>query len=198
MKILIDGSASRMKARMSEWPQKIGGQLITALTGYRRCHEVFAVDNGAYSGFNEKGFVRILKREFANKEDCLFVAIPDKIGSHSETMKMWEQYNHLADGYKKAFVAQDGYEGYPDGVECLFIGGTNKFKDTKESLDAVIDAKNKGLHVHVGRVTGVKRFMLYESVGADTCDGSGLSRFDPTFTRLKDNYNHEIKQHLLF
>jgi hypothetical protein len=198
MKILIDGGAPRIHARIREWPEKIGGQLITALTSYSRHHEVFAVDNGAYSGFREKNFIRILEREKNNKENCLFVAIPDKVGSHKETMMMWEQYNHLGEGWKKAFVAQDGYEGYPDGVDCLFIGGTNKFKDTKESYDAVVDAKKRGLFVHVGRVTGVERFLFYEAAGADTCDGSGLSRFDKTFTRLKLSYNQSVKQHVLF
>jgi hypothetical protein len=198
MKILIDGGAHRIKARIQEWPEKIGGQLITALTGYSRHHEIFAVDNGAYSGFREKAFIRILERESENKKKCLFVAVPDKVGSHKETMMMWEQFNHLADGWRKAFVAQDGYEGHPDGVDCLFIGGTNNFKDSKESYNAVVEAKKEGLFVHVGRVTGVKRFLFYEDAGADTCDGSGLSRFDPTFTRLRLSYNQQVKQHTLF
>jgi len=198
MKILIDGGAPRIKARMQEWPEKIGGQLITALTAYSRHHEVFAIDNGAYSGFREKSFIRVLKREKQNKENCLFVAIPDKIGSHKETMIMWEQYKHLADGWKKAFVAQDGYDGHPDGIDCLFIGGTNNFKDSKESYNAVVEAKKEGLLVHVGRVTGVERFLFYEDAGADTCDGSGLSRFDKTFTRLRLSYNQQVKQHVLF
>ena len=103
----------------------------------------------------------------------------------------------MADGYKKAFVAQDGYEGYPDGTECLFIGGTNDFKDTQESFDAVVDAKKAGLFVHVGRVTGVKRFMFYEDAGADTCDGSGLTRFDATFLSLRDRYKKQKNQHVL-
>jgi hypothetical protein len=198
MKILIDGGASRIEARVREWPEKIGGQLITALTSYSRHHEVFAVDNGAYSGFREKNFIRILKREEKNKEHCLFVAIPDKVGSHKETLAMWDRYHYLGEGWKKAFVAQDGYDGHPDDVDCLFIGGTNRFKDSKESYNAVVDAKKKGLFVHVGRVTAVKRFLFYEDAGADTCDGSGLSRFDKTFTNLMLSYNRSVKQHVLF
>jgi hypothetical protein len=198
MKILIDGGASRVHSRIKEWPEKIGGQLITALTAYSRHHEIFAVDNGAYSGFREERFKYILRREAKNKDYCLFVAVPDKVGSHKETLVMWDQYNNLADGWKKAFVAQDGYNGYPKEADCLFIGGTNHFKDSKESFDAVVDAKKRGLFVHVGRVTGVKRFMFYEDAGADTCDGSGLSRFDKTFTRLKETYNNQRGQYVLF
>ena len=197
MKILIDSGGKLLQRRIEMWPEKVAGQLITPLSGARRYHDVFAFDNGAYTQFKEKRFIALLKREYEHRDKCLFVAVPDKVGSHNETLKMWSAYNHLADGYKKAFVAQDGYEGYPDGTECLFIGGTNDFKDTQESFDAVVDAKKAGLFVHVGRVTGVKRFMFYEDAGADTCDGSGLTRFDATFLSLRDRYKKQKNQHVL-
>lgn len=178
MKFLIDGHRDRVALRSAQWPEGVAGQLLTPLTRYRRGHEVFAIDNGCFTSFREQNFKALLKREQAVRDQSLFVCVPDKVGSHKETMSLWEQHNHLADGYKKAFVAQEGYEGFPEGVDALFIGGTNVFKDSKESQDAVRDALRQGLHVHIGRVNGPDRFIRFHLLGAHTCDGSGVSRYD--------------------
>jgi hypothetical protein len=115
----------------------------------------------------------------------MFVCVPDKVGSHKETMELWFQHKHLTEGYKKAFVAQEGYDGFPEGVDALFIGGTNLFKDSLESGEAVKDALSKGLHVHIGRVNGPERFIRFHDLGAHTCDGSGVSRYDHMLPAIK-------------
>jgi hypothetical protein len=33
-------------------------------------------------------------------------------------------------------------------------------------------------HIHIGRVNTLKRFRHFDKLGAHTCDGSGVSRFD--------------------
>lgn len=190
MRFLIDGSYTRILARLQQWPEGIAGQLITPLTGYRKATQVFAIDNGAYSSFNEKRFKAILKRDFAYKNDCLFVAIPDKVGCHWTSWKYYNEFNHLADGWNKAFVAQDGFDGrLPDGVSAIFIGGTNVFKDSQEALDLVKHGKAKGLHVHIGRVNHAERYIRYRLAGADTCDGSGVSRYDHMLPLIRDQWN---------
>lgn len=59
----------------------------------------------------------------------------------------------------------------------MFIGGDDAFKDSNSAADIVKAAKAIGKHVHVGRVNEVKRFVAFNRLGADTFDGSGVSRF---------------------
>jgi hypothetical protein len=186
MKFLIDGSKERCAERWRQWPDGVGGQLLTPLTRYRNCSRVYAIDNGAYSGFKEADFVSLLKREQHCKDECLFVCIPDKVGSHTETVNMWEQYKHLADGWTRAFVAQDGFSGFPPDAEACFIGGTTAFKDSKAADEIVVYALAAGMHVHIGRVNEKKRFWHFHDLGAHTCDGSGISRFSEKLPKIRD------------
>lgn len=191
MKFLIDGHRDRVSFRKEQWKDGVLGQLLTPLTRYKRGHDIFAIDNGCFSGFREKEFVSLLKREWLFKEKALFVCVPDKVGCHKTTLQMWEDHNHLCDGFKKAFVAQDNYEGMPDNADVLFIGGTNEFKDSLAAYEACVLALLENKHVHVGRVNGLDRFIKYNDLGANTCDGSGISRYDHMILKIKINYEKE-------
>lgn len=186
MKFLIDGSSTRLNERLAVAPELVAGQLLTPLTRYRRAHEVFGIDNGAFSGFKEAPFVTLLAREVHKKDSCLFVAVPDYVGSHEVTMAMWNAYNYLADGWVKAFVCQDGITEIPKEAGAVFIGGTNDFKDSDEALDIVKDALAKGMHTHCGRVNGPERFIRYAEIGTHTCDGSGVSRYDHMILKIQE------------
>lgn len=189
MQFLIDGHRDRVSFRAEQWPSGVAGQLLTPLTRYRRGSDTFAIDNGAFSRFNKNSFVSLLRREESVKQNALFVAVPDRIGSHRETLLLWEELNHLCDGWKKAFVAQDGYSGMPSGAGALFIGGTDAFKDSSDALCAVADALSLGKHVHIGRVNTPVRFIRYHEAGAHTCDGSGVSRYDHMLPRIREALN---------
>ena len=189
MKFLIDGHARRVGFRIEQWPEGVAGQLLTPLTGYRRGHEVYAIDNGAYTSFRMDRFKSILRREYHVRHQSLFVAIPDKVGCHKATLELWEQHNHLCDGWAKAFVAQEGYDGMPSNADVLFIGGTNVFKDSQESINAVKDALGNGKKVHIGRINAPERFIRFHLAGAHTCDGSGVSRYDHMLPRIRDAVN---------
>lgn len=190
MRYLLDVSKTCYPKRVATWPELIRGQLLTPLTLYRRCTDVFAIDNGCYSGFTarvEKRFKHLLKREWDYRENCLFVCIPDKVGCHKTTLKMWNDLNHLCNGYKKAFVAQDGFDFMPPDADALFIGGTNKFKDSVEVEKIVRNAIEKNIHVHIGRVNYEERFKKFQEIGANTCDGSAICRYDWVIEELKNN-----------
>lgn len=124
MKFLIDAHSSRVEHCVSTWPTVTLGQLVTPLTGFRLADEVpFAIDNGAYSQLDVARFKAILQRDKQHRARCLFVAVPDVVGSHRRTFGQWLELNHLADGWRKAFVAQDGFTDWPHGCDALFIGG---------------------------------------------------------------------------
>ena len=191
MKFLIDGSSNRLKARRAQADELIVGQFLTPLTGYKKCEDIFGIDNGFFSGMTEKkiqGFIRLLARYYDYRDQCLFVAIPDKVGDHKETLSMWYDYNYLADGYKKAFVVQDGFDMWPNNADALFIGGSTEFKDSSECADIVKLALENNKHVHIGRVNGFERFWKFHQLGAHTCDGSGISMYDHMLEKLYKLY----------
>lgn len=190
MKFLIDGHISRVLARRLQAPQLVAGHLLTPVTGYRLCPDSqFAVDNGGFSFPRPTAVASILRRYESRRHECLFVAIPDVIASHKETLEMWDQYNSIADGWPKAFVLQDGFDGtIPDDVAAIFIGGTNDFKDSNFALE-LIDIFKDVYHCHVGRVNTPKRYLKFNERGAHTCDGSGISRYDYMILDIQEALN---------
>lgn len=181
MKFLIDKSASDLSQKMARHGDYIAGQLLTPLTRYANYGGTFAIDNGAFSGFDATAFKNLLAREAANRSRCLFVTIPDVVGSARRTLEIWSHRAKFAQYWPMAFVAQDGAEDLEmpwDEMSAVFIGGRDPWKDSQSALDIVKTAKTLGLHVHVGRVNTAKRYRLFADVGADTCDGSGVAIYD--------------------
>lgn len=184
MKFLIDGSENRIKQRRSQADELIAGQLLTPLTKYRRCEDVFGIDNGGFTGAKIEGFTKLIKNQFEFRDQCLFAAVPDKIADHKESLSMWNDYQHIADGYKKAFVVQDGFDEFPSNADAMFLGGSTEFKDSAESDGIVKFALNNDMHVHIGRVNTIERFYHFHELGAHTCDGSGISMYDHMLEKL--------------
>lgn len=187
MKFLIDKSKEHVVRKMSLHPDFVSGQLLTPLTRYANAGVTFAIDNGAFSRFDSKSFAGLLRRNEAFREMCLFVTIPDVVGSGRRTLEVWRRRGAFCQHWPFALVAQDGCEDLDipwDELDCLFIGGRDPWKDSQASLDLVKTAKILGKHVHVGRVNTHRRFDLFSSIGADTCDGSGVAMYDHMLEKI--------------
>lgn len=184
----MDTSASRLVDRMEE-SELIVGQLLTPLTKFANWGGVFAVDNGAYSAFHERRFISLLRRNEDNVSRCLFVTVTDIVGSHARTLDLWRfRRRWVSSIWPLAFVAQDGAEaGYIpwDDIAAIFIGGLDPWKDSKSAVDIVKTAKILGKHSHVGRVNSLDRYKRFRDAGADTCDGSGISRFSHMLEKIE-------------
>lgn len=157
-------------------------QLLTPLTRFRLKTKRFAVDNGCFSGFDEDAFKALLIRESDRKSDCLWVAAPDVVGSARRTLECWEYWHgRLKDhGWPCALVAQDGIEDLAipwREMTAIFIGGSTKWKMSQSAVDVIRAGKILGKWVHVGRVNTPGRFEHFEALGADSIDGTGLSRY---------------------
>lgn len=119
MKFLIDTSQNDIERRLPEFGRYIRGQLITPLTGYSDWGHEYAIDNGAFSGFDANKWKRILWRQRSYGKDsldrCLFVTCPDMVGAAARTMDLWNaRHRFISDAIefedKMALVAQDGTE----------------------------------------------------------------------------------------
>lgn len=199
MKFLIDKTPKELARKSAMHPSLIKGQLLTPLTRYRNAGGVFAIDNGAFSGFRARDFTSLLEREKANRERCLFVTVPDVVAAGRRTLEIWKYRHRIVKGWPLALVAQDGIEDLeiPWGeMSAVFIGGGDPWKDSNSSLDIVKTAKILGKHVHVGRVNTAKRFKLFADVGADTCDGSGVAMYDHMLDKLAKDLEKEPEKML--
>jgi hypothetical protein len=77
-------------------------------------------------------------------------------------------------------VCQDGQEDLPipwELISAVFIGGSTSWK-TSPAAEAICRARRAtGKHVHVARVNGRERLEKVIEMGADSIDGSGISRY---------------------
>ena len=156
-------------------------QLLTPLTRYhlQRQDSPFAIDNGAFSKFEERAFMALLAREWDRRNQCLFVCAPDVVGSARRTLEVFEHWKTRLIGWKVALVAQDGQENLPipwNEIDAIFIGGSTEFKLSSHSEQICRAAKALGKWVHIGRVNTPQRFEWAEGL-ADSIDGTGLSRY---------------------
>jgi EAL domain-containing protein (putative c-di-GMP-specific phosphodiesterase class I) len=71
-------------------------------------------------------------------------------------------------------------------VKAIFIGGSTDWKLGQHARACVKAAKALGKWVHVGRVNTADRFKYFESIGADSCDGSGVARFSDMRAKLSN------------
>jgi hypothetical protein len=176
-------------------------QLLTPLTRFnrQRPEQHFAIDNGAYAGLNVTGFLSLLEREKSGRHLCRFVAVPDVVGSARRTLEVFDgwKYRPELSGWPLALVAQDGLEDLTipwKQIAAIFIGGTTGWKLGNHAANVIRAAKALGKWVHAGRVNTPARFEYFEKLGADSMDGTGLSRY----THMRQNIYDAIHSPKLF
>lgn len=191
MQLLLDVSPKRLTELRDLYPQFVGGQLMTPASSFCNAGGTFAVDNGCFGVFDQAGWQRLLDRNKPYQEQCLWVAAPDVVGSARRTLEVfgvWGQWLRN-EGWPVALVAQDGIEDLAipwAEVDAVFIGGTDRFKDSDAAKQVAKAGKLLGKAVHLGRVNA-GRYRAWKD-HADTCDGSGYSRFsDEMFRRLLES-----------
>lgn len=159
----------------------------------------WAMDNGAFSGFDEGAFVRMLER-FHAIPGCLFAVAPDYVGDAASTRAKWPFWSRLIRGLglTPAYVAQDGLQTiadvpWSDGI-ALFIGGSTGFKESTLAMDLIGYAKAYGVWAHVGRVNGQRRYSMMLRAGADSIDGTGFSMYPDTNIPKAEDWREAAKQ----
>lgn len=141
----------------------------------------WAIDNEAFSSWDEQRFRRLLDRA-EGAPACLFCAAPDVVGDARATLELWASWapELRRRGFPPALVAQDGLElaAVPwEELDALFLGGTDAWKLGEEAAALCREAKRRGLWVHAGRVNSRRRALLVRSFGADSFDGLKWAKF---------------------
>lgn len=140
----------------------------------------FCIDNGAFGAFDEPSFLSLLERERPRRDLCRFVAVPDVVASARRTLEVFDEWKLRLAGWALAIVVQDGQEHLPipwKEIAAIFVGGSTDWKMGPHAAACIKAAKAIGKWVHVGRVNTPGRYEYFEQLGADSIDGTGLSRY---------------------
>jgi hypothetical protein len=168
-------------------------------TSLRLTPGTWAMDNGAYHGFKPAPFVRMLEVFYPWRAGCRFVAAPDVVGDAATTLQQWPFWSGLIRGcgYPPALVAQDGLTVQQvlwDEMTTLFIGGTTTWKESADAATLAAYAHARGIQVHWGRVSTLRRLKHVRRVGADSLDTSGLSRWPDEMVRRFSGWLTRLEQ----
>jgi hypothetical protein len=204
MRLLVSGTMKMVRTLAGRYAANLGILLAPAnrnsVRSVVKLGLPWAVDNGAFSGFDEARFLRLLDR-CQGQPGCLFVVAPDVVVDAKATLAAWPWWSVLirARGLPVAFVGQDGQESLPlpDDLDAYFVGGSTRWKLSQVSADLCTEARRRGCHVHVGRVNSLRRLRTAFDFGADSCDGSGYSRF-AAVARSKGRTDMLLERHLDF
>ena len=117
----------------------------------------------------------------------MFVSVPDAVADSRTTARLWGVWAHAVRrrGLPLAFVAQN--DCYRPGMsppwyefEAVFIGGDTAWKLGPEARRIVRICKEQGKHVHMGRVNSRRRLRYADSIGVDSVDGTGWTKWRAT------------------
>jgi hypothetical protein len=141
---------------------------------------MWGADNGAFSGFKEDKYLRMLER-LSNK-NCKFVTAPDVVGNAEETLKLFHKWKSVIKKHNLpiALVGQDGLENLEipwNEFQGFFIGGSTEWKLSEQVRRLINIAKHKNKWVHMGRVNSVRRIRYAMEIGCDSIDGTAYSKF---------------------
>ena len=172
------------------------GQLLTPLTGFRLrdSSRPWAIDNGSFSGFDDKAFFSRLRRQEHDKRNCKFVCAPDVVGEAMRTAELFDWFKERIADWPLALVAQDGLEyvriPWVD-IAALFVGGTTNWKIGPRAAACIKTAKALGKWVHVGRINDPARFEYFDQLDVDSCDGSGIAQYSHMREAIAKRHHQE-------
>ena len=189
MRILLSGGFNQLQDCLRAYPEysKYIGMFKTPLSGYgfprlQKIGMPLALDNGCYSGFDERKFSKMLNmaKIFQGDLDLMWVAAPDVVGDAGATNTLFQEWRDALTDFRVAYDGQEGAEELDvpfAAFDCLFIGGSTDWKLSESARDLIGHAKQLEKTVHVGRVNSEKRLKYCYRLGVDTVDGSGYFRY---------------------
>lgn len=170
-----------------------GWRILVSARGVLRSEGFpYALDNGAWTSF-QKGepfdvdaFERAL---WMLGRDADWIAAPDIVGGGAKSLEMSESWLHRLRFAKLVLIpVQDGMK--PEDVKPLlskrvglFLGGSTDWK-LSTMLEWGALAHDVGCYYHVARVNTMKRIYMAAEAGADSIDGTSVTRYACTLPKL--------------
>lgn len=194
MKILVSGATKAVRRLATTYPDHLGVLLTPAdwhaTESILSTGLAWAADNGCFGGLDDKAFRRMLNR-IAGLPRLQWVVCPDQVADAGATLRLFDEWEPVlrSHGVPIAFVAQNGQEKFDvpwDRFDALFLGGAEtadgaEWKLSQAAIGLASAAKAKGKLLHVGRVNSLRRLKMTYDMGADSVDGSSLSKWANTY-----------------
>jgi hypothetical protein len=188
MKLLVSGSTRSVAGLAPSWPDRLGHLLTpsnrNSMAAILKTGLSWAVDNGAYSGFDPVAFRRLL-RKVAGQPRLLWIACPDVVADARGTIALFREWEEkVRQAGPIAFILQDGQEDLPiPEADAYFIGGSTGWKLSEAAADVATEAKWRGCGawLHMGRVNSRRRMEVAADLGCDSIDGSSASMYGDTY-----------------
>lgn len=131
----------------------------------------------------------------------LFCGLPDVVADWPRTIERAYIYRHEIEqyGFKTALILQDGcvWKDVNDfSPDAVFVGGSTFWK--WHNCRNIINLFKGRYWVHIGRVNGEHRIRTVRQWGADSADGTGLSRhFDNVLPKVVAGlYSDKVTQQI--
>lgn len=139
-----------------------------------------AADNDCFQGLNRDLFVRML--DAIQGVPLAFITVPDVVADAKATGRRFARWrDRVAEAGPVALCAQDGLRNPPwDDFDCLFIGGSTRWKLGEAAHRLVLEARERGKWTHMGRVNTARRMVTAASWGIDSVDGTSVSMYRRT------------------
>jgi len=154
----------------------------------------WALDNGAFKGFNKDIFLRALEKMIIYRHSCKFVVVPDVPFHWDATLEKYYSWHMMIAnlGFPRAIAIQNGATqiNIPWGdCDAIFIGGDTQWKrsikrihgelfkpqtiEDSPVLDIIHEAKRRDKWVHFGRQANSRQQLINAFYWkADSVDGT--------------------------
>ena len=162
----------------------------------------YAIDNGAYGcylrgqPFNKRAFRKLLH---AKSKKADWVVVPDIVAAGNESLSYSLEWldECLAQCKQVLLAVQDGMRvadvrTYLNNRVGLFVGGTTKWKLASMPEWGKL-AKEKHCYLHVGRVNSKRRIRYCAGIGADSFDGTSVTKYSVNLPILD---SERLQKHL--
>lgn len=153
----------------------------------------YAMDNGAWSAYQQG--VSFDERAFGKAVDLLgagadWIVLPDIVAGGQRSLDYSVAWMQRLRGLSTPLLlaVQDGMSinevrDLLSPSVGIFIGGTTSWKEeTAQQWGAL--ARRRNCYLHVGRVNSQRRIAICAAAGADSFDGTSVTRFAKSITRL--------------
>jgi hypothetical protein len=153
----------------------------------------YALDNGAWTAyqqqqpFDEDAFVRAVDLV---GEGADWIVLPDVVQGGMASLEFSLTWMERLKGIptKLLIAVQDGVQLEDVAPNLspaigIFIGGSTSWKETTAGAWGSL-ARRRNCHLHVGRVNTVRRIRICAAAGANSIDGTSVSRFAKTLPPL--------------
>tara|TARA_R100001509_G_scaffold163306_2_gene137351 strand:- start:168 stop:782 length:615 start_codon:yes stop_codon:yes gene_type:complete len=181
--------------------KKAGWRMLVVATGHDKNSGLpYAIDNGAWSAFNQgkpfdtAKFRKILKWSATQDIAPDWVVLPDIVAGGLDSLEFSMSWHDEVRPYSDTLLLaiQDGME--PKHIEPImkpgmgiFLGGSTEWK-LRVMPEWGEFCKNK-YYYHIARVNTVRRILYASSCGADSFDGTSVCQFPVNLKKLNKARN---------